>query len=135
VTRDLHLDGTWELAPDGRPDAAVPIEVPGLWEAQGLLELDGVATYRRRFRVDDAGGCWTLRFGAVMDTAEVTLNGVPVGGNDLAFTSFELDVTAALSEGENELVVKVTDRPSTSPAPTASRAGPTTSSPARPVST
>ena len=115
MTRDLHLDGTWELAPDGRPDAAVPIEVPGLWEAQGLLELDGVATYRRRFRVDDAGGCWTLRFGAVMDTAEVTLNGVPVGGNDLAFTPFELDVTAALTEGENELVVKVTDPPVDSP--------------------
>ena len=89
--------------------------MPGLWEAQGFLDLDGVAWYRRRFAVDDPGGHWTLRFGAVMDLAEVYLNGRLLGGNDLPFTPFELDPTAALAAGANELAVRVTDPPVDAP--------------------
>jgi glycosyl hydrolase family 2 len=118
VTADsISLNGIWELAAGQAPDwnAAVPIRVPGLWEAQGHLELDGVVWYRRRFELADAGGHWTLRFGAVMDEAEVWLNGTLLGGNDLAFTPFELDATAALVTGANELAVRVTDPPVDSP--------------------
>src|SRR4051794_1012904 len=49
------LDGEWDFFPgDGLappPDAPAPetITVPGLWEAQGHLELDGPAWYRRTF--------------------------------------------------------------------------------------
>jgi len=104
------LDGTWEFWPgeamDGEPEA---IQVPGLWEAQGWLELDGVAWYRRRFTLDDPSGFWTLRFGAVMDISEVFLNGVPLGGHDNPFTPFTVDPTAVLRAGENELVVRVRD--------------------------
>ncbi|HVF06518.1 MAG TPA: glycoside hydrolase family 2 TIM barrel-domain containing protein [Frankiaceae bacterium] len=102
------LDGTWEFFPG---DATVPesIEVPGLWEAQGFLELDGYATYRRCFVVADPDGYWTLTFGAVMDIAEVSLNGVRLGGHDSPFTPFSFDVTRALRAGENELVVRVYD--------------------------
>jgi hypothetical protein len=115
------LDGTWELFPgDHRLEAldglaAHPVRVPGLWEAQGLLELDGVAWYRRRFVLDDPGGFWTLRFGAVMDLAEVYLNGRRLGDNDLPFTPFELDPSAALHAGANELLVRVTDPPAGHP--------------------
>jgi glycosyl hydrolase family 2 len=111
------LDGTWDLFPgDHRPDALDglvprPIRVPGLWEAQGFLDLDGVAWYRRRFWLDDPRGHWTLRFGAVMDLAEVHLNGRLLGGNDLPFTPFELDPSGALAAGVNELAVRVTDPP------------------------
>jgi hypothetical protein len=65
------LDGTWELVPGDHELADLgrleprPIRVPGLWEAQGLLDLDGVAWYRRRFSLEDPAGHWTLRFGAV----------------------------------------------------------------------
>jgi Glycosyl hydrolases family 2, TIM barrel domain len=115
------LDGVWELfGGDHRPaaldgPAARQVRVPGLWEAQGLLELDGVAWYRRRFALDDPGGFWTLRFGAVMDLAEVHLNGRRLGGNDLPFTPFELDPSAALGAGANELLVRVTDPPAGDP--------------------
>jgi hypothetical protein len=109
------LDGVWELFPgdhaigdlDRLPPT--PIRVPGLWEAQGHLELDGVAWYRRRFLLDQAAGCWTLRFGAVMDLAEVFLNGRRLGGHEVPFTPFELDPTRALVAGENTLAVRVTD--------------------------
>ena len=109
------LDGVWELFPgdhaigdlDRLP--AEPIRVPGLWEAQGHLDLDGVAWYRRRFLLEDAAGHWTLRFGAVMDLAEVFLNGCLLGGHEVPFTPFELDPTQALVAGENTLAVRVTD--------------------------
>ena len=115
--RCWSLDGTWELFPGDHGVDALggldphPIEVPALWETQGFLGLDGVAWYRRRFALDDPGGHWTLRFGAVMDLAEVYLNGRPLGGNDLPFTPFELDPTAALHAGANELAVRVTNLP------------------------
>jgi len=70
-----------------------------------------VAWYRRRFRLDDPAGHWTLRFGAVMDLAEVHLNGRRLGANDLPFTPFEVDPSAALAAGGNELAVRVTDPP------------------------
>ena len=41
----ISLDGVWELLPEGGEPTA--IRVPGLWEAQGHLDLDGVALYRR----------------------------------------------------------------------------------------
>ena len=113
--RRWSLDGTWELFRGDHPLHAlgdlepVPVQVPGLWEAQGQLELDGVAWYRRRFHLDDPAGHWTLRFGAVMDLAEVHLNGRLLGGHDLPFTPFEVDPSAALAAGVNELAVRVTD--------------------------
>jgi hypothetical protein len=115
--RSWSLDGTWELFPGDHGLDALdgldphPIQVPALWETQGLLGLDGVACYRRRFALDDPGGHWTLRFGAVIDLAEVYLNGRLLGSNDLPFTPFELDPTAALVPGANQLAVRVTNLP------------------------
>jgi hypothetical protein len=111
----LDLCGLWEFLPEDCEPDALPttfpqtLAVPGLWEAQGHLDLDGAAWYRTRFVVDDAGGYRTLRFGAVMDTAEVFLNGVPLGAHDGAYTPFELPVGGALVTGENVLAVRVVD--------------------------
>jgi hypothetical protein len=111
------LDGTWDFFPGDLPpgglDEVAPhrITVPALWEAQGWLELDGVAWYRRRFVVDSTEGWWSLRFGAVMDLSEVWLNGVALGAHDNAFTPFVVDPTVALRSGENVLCVKVVDPP------------------------
>ena len=111
------LDGTWEFFPgDVARDEldrlhAVDIPVPGLWEANGHLDLDGAAWYRRRFELDDVESCWTLCFGAVMDLAEVHLNGTHLGGHDLPFTPFGFDATEAVATGTNTLDVRVVDPP------------------------
>jgi hypothetical protein len=50
----ISLDGVWDFIPGDDPSAeAVTIEVPGLWEASGHLQLDGVAWYRRTFDVGE----------------------------------------------------------------------------------
>src|SRR5215212_2542868 len=109
----MSLDGLWEFFPavDALADLdelePAAIRVPGLWEAQGYLDLDGVAWYRRRFLLDDPAGSWSLRFGAVMDIADVFLNGRHLGSHDGAFTPFELDATGALVRGENVVAVRV----------------------------
>lgn len=111
----VRLDGAWEFFPTARSLADLevcppePIWVPGLWEAQGRIELDGEAWYRRCFSLDDAGGWWSLCFAAVMDLAEVWLNGRPIGAHDNAFTPFTLNPTGVLRAGPNELVVRVVD--------------------------
>ncbi|HVF73790.1 MAG TPA: glycoside hydrolase family 2 TIM barrel-domain containing protein, partial [Acidimicrobiales bacterium] len=109
------LDGCWDLFPgdhsldelDGLEPQ--PITVPGLWEAQGYLELDGVVWYRRTFALEEVEGHWTLHFGAVMDIADVYVNGVHVGRHEAPFTPFDLDVAALLVPGENVLAVRVYD--------------------------
>jgi hypothetical protein len=108
--RTLCLDGVWELIPGDDPSApGTSIEVPGLWEAAGHADLDGVAWYRRRFDLDEIAGRWTLTFGAVMDEAEVFLNGTRAGMHEGAFTPFGFDVSGLLREGGNELAVRVVD--------------------------
>jgi glycosyl hydrolase family 2 len=111
------LDGTWDFYP-GEPDlgeleALEPkgIWVPGLWEAQGYVELDGPAWYRRTVELDSDQRFWTLRFGAVMDLAEVYWNDTLVGVHESPFTPFELDLSGAIRPGENILAVRVVDPP------------------------
>ena len=114
------LDGTWEFFPgdhkitDLATRSGAPIAVPGLWEAQGYPDLDGVAWYRRQFTVDDPAGWWTLRFGAVMDDAEVYLNGRALGAHRGAFTPFEVECPGLVA-GVNEIAVRVTEHPAGSP--------------------
>ena len=114
-TGRASLDGPWAFYPGDHEVSdldAVPaetIDVPGLWEAQGHLDLDGVAWYRRRVHLGDASGFWTLRFGAVMDVAHVYVNGELLGVHELPFTPFELDPTPLLVAGANDVAVRVVD--------------------------
>ncbi len=117
----IALDGTWELSAG---DVKAPICVPGLWEAQGHIDLDGEAWYRRTFEVQDPTGSWSLRFGAVMDFAEVFVNGVHVGRHESPFTPLELDVTRALVRGSRSTTTSSAPTPSSraaAPPPRASR--------------
>jgi hypothetical protein len=109
------LDGTWAFFPEGGDldelDRRTPeqIRVPALWEAEGYVDLDGAAWYRRRFTLRTPPDHASLTFGAVMDIADVYLNGTHLGTNDSPFTPFTFDVGPTLVAGPNVLTVRVYD--------------------------
>ena len=68
--------------------------------------------YQRQFSVPSKwkGHRILLHFGAVDWKADVWVNKVKVGQHTGGFTPFSFDITPALLNGENELIVKVWDR-------------------------
>jgi hypothetical protein len=116
----ISLDGTWEFIPDPASTYRVenlpagrPIMVPGSWEAQAEQRFGVVhAWYRRRLTVPAswAGQAIMLRFGAVMYSAEVWLDGVPVGEHEGGYTPFTVDITPRAIPGrEHTLVLRVSN--------------------------
>ncbi len=115
-----NLNGNWEYAvtPEsaGRPDAwDGTILVPFCLESQlsgvgRLLQPEEALWYRRLFHADPVGNdrC-ILHFEAVDYETKVWVNGAPVGSHTGGNTPFAFDITDALQDGDNELVVKVTD--------------------------
>jgi beta-galactosidase len=86
------------------------VVVPGEWVMQGFtVKPDTPAAYYRTFKLSDkpAGQRFKLRFSAVYSLCEVFVNGVSVGSHEGGFVPFEFDVTSALKEGDNTLVVLV----------------------------
>ena len=78
-----------------------------------LKDLDikyfsGTATYRNSFQLDETGNAkFKLNLGDVQCIAEVEVNGNAMG--TLWKTPYSVDITQAVKQGENEIVVKVTN--------------------------
>ena len=116
----LPLNGEWDYAirkspdlPDGY-DGRILVPYPPESPASGVgrvLGKDEWLIYRRTFTLPDGffKGRLLLQFGAVDQVCEVLLNGASVGGHEGGYTPFAVDLTAALCEGENELIVRVRD--------------------------
>lgn len=86
------------------------LAVPGDWNSQEprLLLYEGTLWYQRSFDAHPAAGRRSfLHFGAANYEARVFVNGDEVGGHTGGFTPFDLEVTAALRDGRNSLVVSV----------------------------
>jgi beta-galactosidase/beta-glucuronidase len=87
------------------------------WQAQfeDLRTTAGVAWYQRTFSVDPATRAAAgleraiLHFGAVDYSAQIWLNGALIGEHEGGYLPFEFDVSDALREGENQLLVRVED--------------------------
>jgi len=116
-----NLNGHWDYAVTSEDRTAPPedwagkILVPFCLESklsgvQRLLNPAEVLWYRRTFEADPlAGNQVLLNFEAVDYRCEVTVNGQRVGTHRGGNTPFSFDVTEALREGSNELVVRVHD--------------------------
>ena len=67
--------------------------------------------YRRKFTLDEAlkGGRVLLHFGAVDYEARVWVNGKEVAHHRGGYTPFSADITSALADSENEIVVYAVD--------------------------
>ncbi len=125
-SREISLDGDWQYATDPgnegirkeyfRPSYNTSrwksMEVPSQWYVKGL-DYHGVVWFRRDIEVPASfpGTVAELNFGAVDYEARVWVNGVYVGRHIGAYTSFKVNVTAALHKGGQNLIAVRVDCP------------------------
>lgn len=86
------------------------LAVPGDWNSQRpeLLNYYGLIWYERNFTYHPKPGTRAfLHFGAIDDQANVAVNGTNVCEHLGAYTSFDCDVTSALKDGDNFVVIAV----------------------------
>lgn len=88
--------------------------VPGDWNTQRpqLMWLEGSVWYRKAFDFDLAaakreGKRTFVHFGGANYHADVFLNGKKLGSHEGGFTPFQFELTDALRQGENRLLVHV----------------------------
>lgn len=119
----LNLNGRWEIAfraagdPEPREydgQVLVPFSPEAPLSGVGRqLQPDEHLWYRRRVDLPagfhDGTGRVLLHFGAVDQSCVVWLNGVEVGRNEGGYLPFACDVTDALTDGGDVLVVRVRD--------------------------
>lgn len=123
----MNLNGEWEFEFDddrigskekwhlGNKALSKTIQVPFAFQSKlsgiGSNEFHDVVWYRRDLVIPDsfANKRILLHFGAVDYEASVWVNGTLVATHEGGHTPFHADITDALQEGTNKLVVKAVD--------------------------
>lgn len=88
------------------------MKIPGLWEEQGLVNIDGTIWFRKTIEIGeaDAGQSAILELAKIDDNDETFINGTKVGETNLYNSDREYTVPAGiLKSGKNVIVVKVVD--------------------------
>ena len=116
-----NLNGHWDYAITPIETNDVPVEWGGkilvpycleskLGGVQRLLDATEALWYRRTFNAKKRSERkWLLNFEAVDYRCEVFINGKSVGMHVGGNTPFSFEISDAIQEGENELVVRVED--------------------------
>ena len=94
-------------------DRSDTLAVPGDWNSQRkeLFLYEGTVWYKRDFDArPSADHRLFVHFGAANYDAKVFVNGKPVGQHVGGFTPFDFEVTDAVHDGTNFIVVKVDDQ-------------------------
>jgi beta-galactosidase/beta-glucuronidase len=124
-----NLNGTWQFAFDDddrglqegweqpgktlEREILVPFCYQSAMSGIGGDEIHPILWYRRAFDLpeDMRGRTVWLRFGAVDFESRVYLNGHMVGSHTGGYTPFGFDITPWLQQENNDLCVRVVDRP------------------------
>ena len=94
-------------------DAADTLMVPGDWNTQKkeLMFYEGTIWYHKEFQFNkEVDKRYVVNFGAVNYNAIIYVNGQKIGRHEGGFTSFQFDISEALSSGNNFITVKVDNR-------------------------
>ncbi|UQZ35546.1 glycoside hydrolase family 2 [Paenibacillus sp. PK3_47] len=77
--------------------------------AQGFRDRWGIGWYRSHLEMKQIreGYVYKLQFGGIYENSTIWVNGKEAGGQKYGYTSFELDITDFLQEGDNLILVKV----------------------------
>lgn len=115
-TKTLFNDG-WEFAKtslsftDGKNQDFQPVDLPHDWLIYNTLNLyeDSIGWYRKRFAYtkEEEGEQILLYFDGVYMDSSLYVNEKFVGEWKYGYSSFEHDITDALVEGANEILMKV----------------------------
>ncbi len=78
-------------------------------EPQGFRDRWGVGWYERKLAIPSKkqGYQYFLDFGGIYENSSIWVNGEYVGGRKYGYSSFRVDITEAVREGENKLLIKV----------------------------
>lgn len=124
-----NLNGLWDFAivkrnapePQGyREQILVPFAVESsLSGVQKMVGTENVVWYHRSFEVPSAwnGKNILLHFGAVDWRTEVFVNNIKIGMHEGGYTPFTFDITPFLTDGVQELTIKVWDPTDQGPQP------------------
>ena len=120
----LSLDGEWRVAPDSQAVGVTqqwfldstdrstwrPVQVPGFWETYpGMANYDGWGWFAKIVRIEKTSEPLSIYFAGVDDDAVVWVNGIEVGSHAGYSDPFSVDITSALRDGDNSVVVLVKD--------------------------
>jgi len=109
---DAHQKSPLELV-EYNFDTSKQMDIPGDWNTQDdqLFFYEGTVWFRKTFDWKPQTGKRTvLYFGAANYEAVVYVNGQKQGTHIGGFTAFNFDVTDALKEGQNNVIVKVDNK-------------------------
>ena len=105
------LNGTLADIRDRREEFE-PVELPHDWliyQAKDLYQ-DGCGWYRKEFTLENApeeGERLILRFEGVYMNSTLYVNGNKIGDWKYGYSTFDMDITGAVTQGKNEVVVQV----------------------------
>ncbi len=112
----ICLNGVWHLTilRRGKVDYDGPITVPfppesTLSGVERVTRGGDVLVYERPFHIETPRGRLLLHIGASDNETEVLVNGRSVGTHTGGYLPFTLDVTQAVTVGENTLTIRVRD--------------------------
>jgi len=123
MRRIRNLNDGWEFALQrGEKELTyVPVSIPHDWaissplnrdmeqgKEQGFFDRWGIGWYRRNLDMKKEDKiCYFLCFDGIYENSTIWINGRETGGRKYGYSSFSLDVTEILADGENEISVKV----------------------------
>ena len=112
------LNGIWEYAiypvksefQGYQGDIVVPFSPESVLSGvEKNVTPDDMLYYRKKFSFKKTNDRVLLHFGAVDYKCEVTVNGKVFGTHTGGYYPFEIDITKAIKDSENEITLKVTD--------------------------
>ena len=108
VPHDFQIEQPWvpPTAGEKADNSDAGANIKSRLSARGFKEM-GTGWYRKTIRIEKTKNVrYLLDFEGIMLTADVFLNGKRIGGTDYGYVGFQIDVTNALKDGDNTLVVK-----------------------------
>ncbi|MBR1739911.1 MAG: DUF4982 domain-containing protein [Ruminococcus sp.] len=93
-------------------DSFAPVELPHDWLIYDTNDLYKTSSgwYKRSLEVPQDGKRTLLRFEGVYMDCRIYVNGVQAGEWKYGYTTFDVDITSFLKNGENEIIVRVDHR-------------------------